>query len=459
MISIIFLVIMMILLLVGLYNSNTVHSTFDYSSLVSNHLQIIPYDEKLLLNSSRSKKVNSSVDLTPGLEEDLAKCNKFNMNGTVLGSYAYRRDILRAFIPPSEQFLTDFKNPCWYVNYTFPNRFRYLRYYDRRDVSLSSDLKLLSHFTKVENKPLKNLQCLPYFYLVGFPKCGTTALMYYIQKHPQYVPSCTKEPHWWGDYHILSEKDKDVASVLYYLKCFDEASQKIKQTPERYITGDGSTSTIWKWPIYVNDEDDRLACETPLLIEAIQPEAKYIVIIREPIDFLNSAFWYFCQQMKEKDPHTFHEYVERSLEWWNTCTQNYSTVQCVYNKHISSPDPGCGRLRQLVHPYIFVSIWLQVIPRKRMLFVKSEELKDNTADVMREVYKFLQLSALSDELLTDIVSVQHINEQKLLHKAENPTFQMLPSTRDLLLKFYKPFNKKLAKLLNDSRFLWKDVYD
>ena len=445
----------MALLSYVLYNSCAVN-TASCSNLVTKQPEVVPHDEVLKLSFSKSTTVNNSVDLTPGFAEDLVRCNRLNV--MALESYAFRYDALRLFIPPSEQFLTDFKNPCWYVNYTFPSNFQYLHYYNRRDIPLSSDLKLLSHFTRTDSKPVKSLQCLPYFYLVGFPKCGTTALMHYIQKHPEYIPSCTKEPHWWGNYHILGEKNKDVASVLYYLKCFDDAAQKITRLPRKMITGEGSTTTIWKRPIYVNHDNDRLACETPLLIEAIQPGAKYIVMIREPIDFLYSAFWYFCKLIKKKDPQTFHEYVERSLEWWKTCTQNYSTVQCVYNTRINSSDPGCGRLRQLVHPYIFVSIWLQVIPKERMLFVKTEELKKKPADVVREVYKFLEISPLSDKLLTNIVKVQHINEQNFLHNTVDQTFEMLPSTRDLLLKFYKPFNEKLAQLLNDSRFLWKDVY-
>jgi len=36
-----------------------------------------------------------------------------------------------------------------------------------------------------------------------------------------------------------------------------------------------------------------------------------------------------------------------------------------------------------------VSIWLQVIPRERIWFVKSEELRDNTADVMKEVFRII----------------------------------------------------------------------
>jgi len=105
-----------------------------------------------------------------------------------------------------------------------------------------------------------------------------------------------------------------------------------------------------------------------------------------------------------------------------------------------------------------VSIWLQVIPRDRILFLKTEELKENTTGAMREVYDFLNLSPLSDVQLSNIVSVQHINEQKFLHTTGNKKFEMLQSTKDLLVKFYKPFNEKLAQLLNDNRFLWKDVY-
>ena len=93
-----------------------------------------------------------------------------------------------------------------------------------------------------------------------------------------------------------------------------------------------------------------------------------------------------------------------------------------------------------------------------MLFIKTEELKENTVDVMRNVYKFLELSPLSEKMFKKAMEKQHINEQRFLHNTSYGMFQMLPSTKNLLLKFYKPFNKKLAQLLNDSRFLWKDVY-
>ena len=125
-------------------------------------------------------------------------------------------------------------------------------------------------------------------------------------------------------------------------------------------------------------------------------------------------------------------------------------MECLYNEHSDIKAPPCKSFSTLIHPYIFVSIWLQVIPRERILFVKCEELRENTAGVMKEVFKFLELSPLTDDQLAKAVSSQHINERS---SKKNP---MLPSTRELLQEFFKPFNEKLVQLLNDDRFLWKD---
>ena len=63
--------------------------------------------------------------------------------------------------PP--KYLPNFKNPCW--NESNPGEF--------------------------------TIRCLPYFYLAGFPKCGTTDLFFEMAKHPDFFPARRKEPHWW----------------------------------------------------------------------------------------------------------------------------------------------------------------------------------------------------------------------------------------------------------------------
>lgn len=36
--------------------------------------------------------------------------------------------------------------------------------------------------------------------------------------------------------------------------------------------------------------------------------------------------------------------------------------------------------------------------------------------------------------------------------------RMPESTADILRTFYKPYNRDLANLLEDSRFTWEDIY-
>jgi hypothetical protein len=42
-----------------------------------------------------------------------------------------------------------------------------------------------------------DMHCLPYYYLLGFPKSGTTDLWHRISQHPLQA-STTKELHWWS---------------------------------------------------------------------------------------------------------------------------------------------------------------------------------------------------------------------------------------------------------------------
>ena len=40
------------------------------------------------------------------------------------------------------------------------------------------------------------LLCLPYFYVAGMPKCGTSDIWDKLMEHPK-IMRMRKEPHWW----------------------------------------------------------------------------------------------------------------------------------------------------------------------------------------------------------------------------------------------------------------------
>ena len=79
---------------------------------------------------------------------------------------------VREFFPkmfseiPQDGFLPDFKNPCWYRN------------------------------GEDGSRDIRNLACLPYVYLLGQPKCGTSDLFNRLIHHPQIAPPKRKEIRW-----------------------------------------------------------------------------------------------------------------------------------------------------------------------------------------------------------------------------------------------------------------------
>ncbi len=85
---------------------------------------------------------------------------------------------------PQDSFLNSLKNPCWYHEVDRP---RWREFYDRK---LESTLLLSSD--KINQKNLV-LSCLPYAYILGMPKCGTSDLFERLNRHPDVVMPFRKE--------------------------------------------------------------------------------------------------------------------------------------------------------------------------------------------------------------------------------------------------------------------------
>lgn len=47
------------------------------------------------------------------------------------------------------------------------------------------------------------LQCVPYFFVIGFPKCGTTDLFDRLSHHPEFLKPAFKEIHWISRYRFI----------------------------------------------------------------------------------------------------------------------------------------------------------------------------------------------------------------------------------------------------------------
>ncbi len=108
---------------------------------------------------------------------------------------------------------------------------------------------------------------IPNFFILGAPKCGTTALASYLAEHPAIFMTSPKEPHYFardyvGDAFPRMTKDE-------YLRLFEQAR------PTHRVLGEAST-----WYIFSQQALEEIA--------RLDADVRAVVLVRNPINFARS---------------------------------------------------------------------------------------------------------------------------------------------------------------------------
>jgi hypothetical protein len=104
----------------------------------------------------------------------------------------------------------------------------------------------------------------PDLFIVGAPKCGTSALHRYLGEHPRIFMSRRKEP-----WYFAEDFPRFVTSLEDYLALFDDA------TAQHLAVGEASTTY--------------LSSDTALhRIREFSPGARIVVMVRDPVDLVHS---------------------------------------------------------------------------------------------------------------------------------------------------------------------------
>jgi len=224
-------------------------------------------------------------------------------------------------------------------------------------------------------------------FVVGAMKAGTTSFLELLSKHEQVYAPPLKEPHYFIDslptnlyepsrfFSLESYLAEDFPDPLHIAKI--ETAEQYQQIfslskDEDYLV-DGSTA-------YLNAE------ESAQLIHAYNPNAKIIILVRDP---LKRAFSHYKMNLgKGRDKESFETVILEEIE--------------LYNK------------QELPwHGYLGMSFYNQASLRFSKLFdqvlvIKFENFTANAADTMKKVERFLDIEPFSD------MSVTHKNESKTL---------------------------------------------
>ncbi|MFW6339926.1 MAG: sulfotransferase domain-containing protein [Wenzhouxiangella sp.] len=112
----------------------------------------------------------------------------------------------------------------------------------------------------------------PDFIIAGAPKCGTTSLHHWLNQHPS-IHMLPGEPHFFST--DLAYNDPPMPAGRY-ARLFDGARPG-------QLRGDRST-----WYLY--------SSAAAAAIHAANPQARILILVRQPADMLHSLHTHFCQR-------------------------------------------------------------------------------------------------------------------------------------------------------------------
>ncbi|BFZ00889.1 hypothetical protein BsWGS_03928 [Bradybaena similaris] len=312
-----------------------------------------------------------------------------------------------------------------------------------------------------ENTISKNisLRCLPYFYIIGMDKCGSTDLHNRLVQHPFVMGNkgdVGKETYFWSwlRYGIYNRKPyQRNLSLDDYLDMFDNTAEMINQTNiTTIITGDATPMDLWDFRSWrkIPQNFGKVEPEvlTPHLLKYIHGERppKFLIQFREPIERLYSDYIFLRYG---KTPEQFHNRSLQAIKMMNACLGNYTTRQCYFSDSLYHQLPvrihlGCYS--------VFLQEWFHVFPRNYFLITTMDEYQDDMENTLKKVFTFLDLPSLPESKMAKIINQTRRRVTKRKHGV------VLPETAKALRQFYDTCNKNTADLLNDDRFLWLNHY-
>ena len=201
----------------------------------------------------------------------------------------------------------------------------------------------------------------PNLFIIGAPKCGTTALSEYLREHPKVFFCRPKEPYYFAEDMVNCRTVADEESYLALFKRADPARHT--------IVAEGSVFYL----------SSTVAVER---IEAFQPEARYIVMLRDPVALVQSFHAQLLRMGTEDEPDFAQAWDLQAKRRAGqripaTCRTRFDPKFLFYE--------DVARLGEQMERL------LSLVPRERVLVIRFDDFAANTRDVYEQVLAFLGL--------------------------------------------------------------------
>src|SRR5437899_1188182 len=185
------------------------------------------------------------------------------------------------------------------------------------------------------------------FIIAGAQKSGTTALHYYLQKHPQITLGDQQEIHFF-------DNDELFARPVDY----DLLHRHFPTVTKETIAGECTPSYLYHKP----------AMER---IWNYNPQIKLIILLRNPVE--RAFAQWNMQRFKGREPLDFREAVKQEQDR----IQDTTPVEA---RRIAYVDRGryAGQLERV----------FKFFPREQVKLIKSEEFRDNNRETSDSIFDF-----------------------------------------------------------------------
>jgi hypothetical protein len=238
--------------------------------------------------------------------------------------------------------------------------------------------------------------------IIGAGRSGTTSLYHYLKDHKDICFSDIKEVHY------FSLKDLFQRGENYFHSYFSNCKQ------EKIIAGADTYLLIDK--------------EAPQRILSYNPEMKFIVLLREPVDRAYSSYHYAINNGYETPKINFIQ----SLELEKDRLKNSDIIQ----------------LNNLCHfygglYYEHLSYWIEYFPKENFLLLTTDELKKNALGTFNKISTFLQITPFS--------KAEEIKEFNKAAPVKSKSIQQFLLNRNHPLRnVLRPFIKPLKFIIINS---------
>jgi Sulfotransferase domain len=223
---------------------------------------------------------------------------------------------------------------------------------------------------------------VPDFFIVGHPKCGTTALYETLKRHPQIYMPDAKEPNFFSAEWQTSDGPPETLDD--YLSLFNAAK------PEQRI---GEASAFYL-----------ASCNAASGIASTQPAAQIIAILREPASFLYSLHLQFVQSDFEteknlrkalslEDVRRQGRHVPRSASNWQR--------RLLYADHV--------RYVEQLHRYH------ALFPSEQVMVIIYDDFRRDNKTTVKAVLRFLGVDDTSPIDMAEVNPTVRVRSRYLNH--------------------------------------------